>query len=218
MDIATTVLNVLRTAGELAIEHQPSVSVCHKEDGSVITQADLDVTELVKKSLSDFLLLPNHMFVDEESFSTLGCCSGLSDVEYTWVLDPVVGDEMLCESEAFFEIYLGVLKHGMPWIGGVYLPVLKELYFCDGKASFAIRAPFSAEEQWGKLIAPKLRPNNETFLLGASRRVSSVLCTMFDPMCAGMLTCWPLSGSCLESNPVPMPSDYGRYIGTTILG
>ena len=69
MDIATTVLNVLRTAGELAIELQPSVSVCHKEDGSVITQADLDVTELVKKSLSDFLLLPNHMFVDEESFS-----------------------------------------------------------------------------------------------------------------------------------------------------
>ena len=77
MDIATTVLNVLRTAGELAIELQPSVSVCHKEDGSVITQADLDVTELVKKSLSDFLLLPNHMLVDEESFSTLGCCSGI---------------------------------------------------------------------------------------------------------------------------------------------
>ncbi|MCB9456916.1 MAG: TIR domain-containing protein [Anaerolineaceae bacterium] len=55
---------------------------------------------------------------------------------YTWVIDPLDGTSNFVSRLPFFCSAIGVLKHGLPFIGALFDPVANEVYYaCEGQQS-----------------------------------------------------------------------------------
>lgn len=132
------IIETLLEAGEIARNKQKHISAKPKSDNSPVTEADLEVSKLIRKRISKYTNLPNHMFVDEEfERSHEEHWAEYEKAEYSWFIDPIAGTMSYLNGLPFYAISVGVLKNKKPYCGGIYLPALKELYWHeDGKAFY----------------------------------------------------------------------------------
>ena len=148
-------LEFVEMAGGIAIEHIADSSPGLKLDKTIITKADKAISVLCRQMLSNFLLDPSHILIDEEDpkMSEYLDQKCLQAAKYIWAVDPIDGTRLYANRMPTFGISLGLLKDLKPWLGVVYFPILKELFFCDGSNSYFVSGAFTAQEE-KQLIVP----------------------------------------------------------------
>lgn len=103
-----------------------NVQVQKKADGSLITQADMDVQDEIKSRLFDSF--PEYQFFSEElSEAEL---NSFFDQQYAgyWCLDPIDGTSNFASTIPYFSISLALIIEGQTVMGLVYDPVRDECF------------------------------------------------------------------------------------------
>jgi myo-inositol-1(or 4)-monophosphatase len=86
----------------------------------IVTQADIDISELLEKQLGNTGL----PVISEENF---GLAKGTPDA--FWVVDPIDGTVNFSHGLQHFAVSIGLVKNGAFKLGFVCAPALDELYF-----------------------------------------------------------------------------------------
>ncbi len=143
-----------RQAGAIALDLIHNSSPGLKKDHSVITQADHAISRLFHEQFSDILSDPKHILIDEEDPRMASYLNHdvLSKVKYLWALDPIDGTRLYANRMPLFGVSLGVLREGKPWLGVVFFPVLKELFYCDGTEAFFVQNAFTEQSISNRIV------------------------------------------------------------------
>ena len=129
-----TLSRIAREAGTLFKEgYHASKEITFKGSVDLVTQYDLQVELLLKERLAD--AFPEHTLVGEET------SDAAQRPEKAIYIDPIDGTTNFVHGIPFCAISVGVVEHGRPVAGVVYLPILDELYraeagggaFCNGE-------------------------------------------------------------------------------------
>ncbi len=128
MSLYTRELDTIHTALHLAGERLKRITyeglkVHMKSDGSPVTNADLEVNQIVHDTL--LKAFPNDAWLSEESpDNPLRLQSSR-----VWILDPIDGTKPFIKALPHYTISLALIDHGQPAIGVIFNPATKE-YFC----------------------------------------------------------------------------------------
>ena len=123
MDDEELLHSAVRAAGALAAEHfnAPARSWT-KDDGTPVSQADLEVNALLKSRLDGER--PDYGWLSEETKDTPARL-GHSRV---WIVDPIDGTRAFLEGLENWCISAALVEDGRPVLGTVYLPLRDEMY------------------------------------------------------------------------------------------
>lgn len=194
-------LSFVQKAGGIALELITESEYSLKPDASVITKADKAISKLAKVELAEFLSHPDHLLLDEEDPQMPSYLNQelLDTKPYVWALDPIDGTRLYANRMPLFGVSIGLLKDLKPWLGVVYFPVLKELFYCDGNDAYFVQNAFS-----DAAIKIKIVPIEEEL---SARSLFFCNDTFFDKFywldkdfhimihaCAVVNLCWPTIG------------------------
>lgn len=112
---------VVRQAGDLAMDMRPELTVKTKPDGSLVTQADLAVEEFLRENLTG--LAPGSLFLGEESE-----VPELRPGQPVWIVDPIDGTDAYRLGLAYFGVSVALLRDGIFSLAAFYNPFMKEMY------------------------------------------------------------------------------------------
>jgi histidinol-phosphatase len=123
-------LRAAKRAQQVIMAHyRPGVAVRLKEDGTPVTQADLEAESAIIETIRD--RFPDHGFLGEETGG------GDAQVECVWVLDPVDGTSNFARGIPLFATQIALLRNGHPVLGVSNAPALGELlYGDDGQGAY----------------------------------------------------------------------------------
>lgn len=167
-----TLMSVAAQAGRIALKHQNKSTPTLKKDASVITRADKEISAYCRKSLQKYVKDASHLLLDEEDPRIIEYLTQarLDQTRFLWAVDPIDGTRLYANGMPMYGISLGVLKDLKPWLGVVYFPALKELFYCDGKDAYFVQNAFGKTQKKTKIkpINEKLSPKslffcNDTF-------------------------------------------------------
>jgi len=194
-------LSFVREAGGIALDLISNSDPGLKKDRSIITLADKAISKLARAKLSDFLRNPEHVLIDEEDPGTVEYLDQkrLDQSSFIWALDPIDGTRLYANRIPLFGISIGLIKDLKPWLGVVYFPMLKELFYCDGTESFLLQDAFGPQESKTRIV-----PLDEEL---SARSLFFCNDTFFDKFfwvpkdfhiminaCAVVNLCWPAIG------------------------
>lgn len=147
-DFLKRMRSIVSEAGRLSMEYLADSAPAFKADQSIITKADTAISILVRRSLIDVLSGSEHLLIDEEDEDRGKYLDPevLSKAKYLWVLDPIDGTRVYANRMPHFGISLGVVKDFKPWLGMVYFPFLKELFYSDGEHAYFVQNAFQSDE------------------------------------------------------------------------
>jgi len=140
-------INLVREAGNLLLEHydQAGLYATQKPDHTVVTSADLAADKLISSSI-------HHHFPDDEIISEESSHHLMNRISPTWIVDPLDGTSNFSLGLSIWGISIARVLDGIPSLGVLYFPLLKELYTCQrGYGAFLnhlpihTRAPDSAQ-------------------------------------------------------------------------
>jgi len=148
-------MSIAREAGTIALELIEHSDPGLKKDLSIITLADKAISKLTREKLCDFLQIPGHILIDEEDPGILEYLDQkrLDQSPFIWALDPIDGTRLYANRMPLFGISLGLIKDLKPWLGVVYFPMLKELFYCDGKESYFVKDAFGPREKKVRIVS-----------------------------------------------------------------
>ncbi|MDD2941755.1 MAG: inositol monophosphatase family protein [bacterium] len=200
-DACTVILDFCREAGEIARRRQYGHCVTYKSDGSRVTEADKEISELLNHKLRNVLTSAEHLLVDEEqaNLDELLVSPEITRAKYLWVVDPIDGTTVYSAGHFQYGISIGILKDCKPWLGAVYFPALRELFYDDGDEGFLISEAFTVNESHRKIATfASLSRTNPVFIgldpfLGELKWQSSSH-SLILPGSAVAALCWPLAG------------------------
>jgi len=101
--------------------------VCHehKMDGSLVTEADLNVQNFIEKSL--LAAFPHSVVLGEEMLQKQQSHL-LDNNQAVWCLDPIDGTSNFAFGIPYFAISLALIENGKVILGVVYDPIRKEMF------------------------------------------------------------------------------------------
>jgi|SRR3989338_4850544 len=117
-------------AGKILEKHQETeIERGVKEDKSMVTLADTESEEVIKKIISE--KFPDHSIIGEETDAIKGKSS------YTWYVDPVDGSRNFAHKIPFFAISIALLHKEDILVGIVYNPATNSLFYAEkGKGAY----------------------------------------------------------------------------------
>ncbi|HLC79195.1 MAG TPA: inositol monophosphatase family protein [archaeon] len=118
-------------AGKMLASHYKSTNfeVDYKSKYEPVINKDREVEEFLKGQICK--KYPEHGILGEEGTSIESKC------EYSWTLDPLDGTINYIRRFPYFTVSIAVLKDNEPYIGVVYNPVSKELFYSQkGNGAF----------------------------------------------------------------------------------
>jgi myo-inositol-1(or 4)-monophosphatase len=196
-----SMMTIARQAGKIAMDLVDDSSPSLKPDRSVLTKADLAISALTRRQLKDYLATADHILLDEEDkdHDRYFNQSLLESKRYMWILDPVDGTRSFANRLPMWGISLGLLKDGKPWLGVVYFPMLKELFYCDGRQTCFVKNAFSKNQKITKIkpIDQEITRQSIFFATDAFFRYFQwdySFCTIMMCSCAVVDLCWPAIG------------------------
>ena len=200
-DYLKTILHSVDEAGKTALKQIEKNQPQLKGDHSVITEADQEVSRLVRERLSAYLKNKDHILIDEESPDNFRFLNRelLKKTPYIWSIDPIDGTRLYANKIPIFSISFGLIKNLEPWLGAVYFPALQELFYCDGEEAFFVEGAFT-----GKQKTVKIRPLDPTIsyfsiLMCDDETLKNFHwdykdCQIVVSGCASADLCWPTIG------------------------
>lgn len=124
----------LTEAGLMALRQRGRMSAEVKIDQTPVTDVDRQVEEYLIWQISTHY--PGHAIFSEESGGSISTQQAQYDSDYAWVIDPIDGTRSFASGLPVWGVSIGILKRGRPFLGGLYLPVTRELYWGNGKQAF----------------------------------------------------------------------------------
>lgn len=123
-------VQIANEAAELALGYFGRARVDHKDDGSLVTQADREAEELIRRRLDEFF--PDHAVFGEEF--GLG---GAQDSPYVWYLDPVDGTSNFVYGMPIWGVSVGLTYEERSIAGAFVMPAMNERYWAwDGGGAY----------------------------------------------------------------------------------
>lgn len=120
--IKDTLITALKKGGEILIDHLGlSTEATIKESiSSVVTEADLAAEKAILEILQG----------GPETFNIITEESAYQDhaSAFTWVVDPLDGTSNFAAGLPWFGVIIALFKEDVPILGGMYLPVDRQLY------------------------------------------------------------------------------------------
>ena len=107
-------------AGRQTLAHyQTGVAVQRKLDRSLVTEADRNAEELLRRLIA--ARFPDHSIVGEEF--------GRDDkpASHRWIIDPIDGTNTFVRGVPFYGVLIALEVHGAPVVGVSYFPALDEM-------------------------------------------------------------------------------------------
>ena len=143
-----------REAGGIAKDLMAKSDPSLKVDRSIITLADKAISKLAHSKLEYFLQSEEHILIDEEDPASVEYMDQnfLDKKKFIWAVDPIDGTRLYANHMPFYGVSLGLIKDLKPWLGVVYFPVLKELFYCDGTESFFVQDAFGPNEVKTRIV------------------------------------------------------------------
>ncbi len=194
-------LFITHKGGEIALDLIHNSSPTLKPDQSVLTKADIAVSNLARGSLKDFLDTKDHLLIDEEDKknSEFFNSSTLASRPFVWSIDPIDGTRSFANKIPLFAISLGLLKDLKPWLGAVFFPALGELFYCDGDQSFFVKEAFTKNESSSVISCVNQPITQQSLFLGNDTLVKEFqwdfsFCHLMMSSCAAVDLCWPAVG------------------------
>ncbi len=147
-------IQFVQQGGVVALSFMDDSQHSFKTDTTIVTRADKAVSRLAHDLLKDVLSEPGHLLIDEEDPKIAGYLDQklLEATEYIFAVDPIDGTRLYANRLPTFGISIGLLKDLKPWMGVVYFPVLKELFYCDGNDSYYVQNAFTKEENKCRIV------------------------------------------------------------------
>ena len=111
----------VRDGGAIAQSMFKHVVGQRKADHTWVTEADLAIERLLVARIGQ--RFPDHGIIGEEQTRrTL-------DHEFLWAIDPLDGTAVFISGLPTWGVSLGLLRHGQPYLGVIYLPLLDDCYW-----------------------------------------------------------------------------------------
>ena len=156
-------LDFVKNAGDYLIQQQKTIKPLLNKDSSVcsvVTQADLHVSDLFEKTLQENFSDLNYMIIDEEKITKYGdnIFDEINKSEYQFIIDPIDGTIQYANGHHLFGITVGVYKNTKPLMGIIYMPKLNELLYFDGHKAYRVENPFTKSE-----IKTELLPQTQSY-------------------------------------------------------
>ena len=189
------------TGGNITLDLISNRTYYLKSDKSVLTEADLEISQLARTAISDLLTTPDHILIDEEDTENnryLGQ-SNLEAPSFIWAIDPIDGTRAFSNGMPNFGISIGLLKDLRPWLGIVYFPMLSELFYSDGENSFLVKNAFTEFEKKEVITPIDQQVTSQTIFLCNDSFYEKFDwnfsdCQLMNPLCAVLSLCWPTIG------------------------
>ncbi len=134
----------LHDAGALGLSIQHTALQSEKADASIVTEADIAISELFRKRFHHYLSQPGHVLVDEEVKKAPR--DEAVNADYLWIIDPIDGTATYATNGLFWGIIVSVYRKGEPWIAATYIPALRILYWADETQAYETRDAFTPQE------------------------------------------------------------------------
>jgi myo-inositol-1(or 4)-monophosphatase len=117
-------------AGKILEKHQKTeIERGIKEDKSMVTLADTESEEVIKKIISE--KFPDHSIIGEETDAIK------RDSYYTWYVDPVDGSRNFAHKIPFYAVSIALLHKEEILVGIVYNPATNSLFYAEkGKGAY----------------------------------------------------------------------------------
>lgn len=112
--------DLLATCGKIACEERERMTVDHKPDDSLVTNADRAVERYLRDQLVTFKP-GSTVWGEEEGYTTEGA-GGL------WLVDPIDGTSNYRFGQPLWGVSIGLYRDGHLVLGGIMLPDLNETY------------------------------------------------------------------------------------------
>src|SRR3990167_6689479 len=111
-------------AGKILEWHQETeIKRGVKEDKSMVTLADTESEELIKRIISE--KFPDHSIIGEETDPII------KEGSYTWYVDPVDGSRNFAHQIPFFAISISLICDEKILVGVVYNPATRALFYAE---------------------------------------------------------------------------------------
>lgn len=125
----------LRESGFYALEKQNNITGFEKEDDSVVTEADLYLSNFIKNEIKSFAnkLHLNYCIIDEEGDKSF---DDYMNSEYAFIIDPIDGTMNYSNGHVLWGISIGIFKNQQPYAGGVFMPALNKMIFTDSESIY----------------------------------------------------------------------------------
>ncbi len=117
----------------------PDLTVDTKTDSTPVTEADRDAEELMRALIAKEF--PDHGIVGEEFGSER------ADSEFVWILDPIDGTRSFVAGCPLFGTLIGLTRAGVPLLGVIHQPVLKQLMWGDGTTTHLNGTPVTTRRR-----------------------------------------------------------------------
>ena len=112
MDSFGTLAQAVLEKGELANERHATISPHNKEDGSIVTSTDTEISSTLMGTINH--LFPGSNIVSEEELSPFD-----NDAPYTFVIDPIDGTDVYSQGFPGWCISVGILNQKREPIGAI---------------------------------------------------------------------------------------------------
>jgi len=126
-----TLLSALKMSGEALMTRfgKTTIAAVKESISSVVTEADLASEKVILEILQN-TTEPFNVITEETGYINHGSV-------YTWVVDPLDGTSNFAAGLPWFGVIIALFYKEIPILGGMYLPVDKELYVAErGKGSW----------------------------------------------------------------------------------
>ena len=138
--IMDQILEITRECGEIILSAKQIESSVTEKSGpaNFVTEYDKKVQKVLFQKLKE--VIPTAQFIGEEEEN-----HGSIGAGYTFIIDPIDGTTNFIKEYKWSSISIGLLKDGKPYMGVVYNPYLKELFYAEkGKGAFVNGKPIHA--------------------------------------------------------------------------
>ncbi len=191
-------LSFVERAGKIALKHFGKNKPRFKKDHSVVTAADHAVSALAKQYLRPLIKTGQHLLIDEENPRTKDFLSTdfLKKYPNIWAVDPIDGTRLYANRMPLFGISIGLIKNLKPCLGAVYLPALRELYYCDGQKAYFVSQAFTSKQKKITIKKVDQKITGQSVLLCDDAVLKDYSwdykdCQLMIPTCAVVDLCWP---------------------------
>jgi len=117
----------MHACGLIALRSFRNVIGHRKADQSWVTEADVEIERMLVERIT--ARYPDHGILGEEQTR-----QGL-DREFLWALDPIDGTALFVAGLPGWGISAGLLRHGEPYFGMIYFPLLEDCYWAGPTGS-----------------------------------------------------------------------------------
>ncbi len=121
-DYLADIEELARESGKILMKHFRQLEGYElKGESDIVTVADRESEDFLQREL--LRRFPDHGILGEE-----GGRYGNPDSEFQWIVDPLDGTNNYAHGLIIFAVSIGLVRNGKPIAGGIYAPVLDEMY------------------------------------------------------------------------------------------